>query len=647
MMPSISDAAETSAPVVTTAEQPEEHHRHPPLGIMTAVGALGVVFGDIGTSPLYALQAALSATGHEPPTALDVRGIVSLIFWALTIVVSLKYVAIVLRADNEGEGGILALVALVSGVKGAKRRLSWVVLLGIVGAAMLYGDGAITPAISVLSAIEGLKVQAPGLASYVIPITVVILIGLFSVQSRGTGALGVAFGPIMLAWFAVIGGLGVYGISQAPEILTALNPREAFVLMTSEPAIAFAIFGAVFLALTGAEALYADVGHFGAGPVRLAWFAVAYPALVLNYLGQGGLLLTHPDAYDNPFYKLTPSFLLLPMVLLAAVATVIASQALISGVFSLTRQAIALHLMPRMTIHSTSGSAYGQIYVPLFNWLLMAATVLIVIGFKSSDALASAYGIAVSATMLITTLLLYRVMLERWNWQPLVATLVTLLFAVVDFGFLSANAMKIVDGGWLPLAIALLVGYFVISWRLGITAIENRLEEGSISRDAFLAHLNEGLIGRIPGCGVFVTRLSKRASPMLQHQVRTNKVLHEHVVLLTIEPTRRPRVRAAERLTVTELGNGIHGVVVKIGFMQRAEIPVVMRGLAKLGLEFCRSEVSYYIAHETLVRRTTGQRLPGIVWFAFNLMHRLSLRAADYFHLPPKRVMEVGFRLDI
>jgi KUP system potassium uptake protein len=650
----------TDIPHTDLAEAHGAHsHRHP-LGVAAAVGALGIVFGDIGTSPLYALQAALQATGHALPQGFEVTGIVSLIFWALTFVVSIKYVAIVLRADNDGEGGILALASLVMGKCQGKKlvdaddstspqklRLTFVLVLGVLGAALLYGDGAITPAISVLSAMEGLKVQAPSLETWVIPGTLVILVALFAAQRRGTGHLGKLFGPIMTLWFAVIALMGIYGIAQAPQILAALNPLSAIRFLAAEPGVAFVVFGAVFLALTGAEALYADLGHFGAKPIRLAWFAVAYPALILNYMGQGALLLNHPDATDNPFFKLAPELAVLPLVVLATLATVIASQALISGVFSLTRQAITMRLLPRMTIISTSGEAYGQIYVGLVNWLLMLATLLIVLSFHSSANLASAYGIAVSGTMLVTTLLLYRVMAAFWNWPGWVALGLTVAFALIDFGFLSANAMKFFDGGWLPLAIGGFVAFLMIAFREGTLAVQQRLAENSIPFNKFLSSINDMTLLRLPGTGIFVTRLEKAVSPMLVHQIEHNRVLHEHVILLTLEPTKRPRVRASERLTIRDLGNGIWSVKVKLGFMQRPDIPTALRGCSKLGLKFLHDDLHYYIAHESLVRRSQGERLPGIFWFAFHFMHRMGLRAADYFNLPPRKVIEVGFRVEI
>jgi KUP system potassium uptake protein len=642
----------TAPTLADPAAIPLEDHKaqhHGPWWL-ASITALGIVFGDIGTSPLYALKIALNATEHPTPTPEDVLGVVSLVVWALAIIVALKYVVLVLRADNEGEGGILALLSLVMASRNPnrrRRRLPMLVLLGICGAGLLYGDGVITPAVSVLSAMEGLKVVAPHFEPWVLPTTLIILVGLFLIQRRGTAEIGRLFGPIMLLWFLVIGALGIYGILQGPAVLQALDPRRAVSFLIDDPGVAFAVFGAVFLALTGGEALYADMGHVGAPSIRRAWFGLVFPSLLLNYFGQGGLLLAHPDAIDNPFYKLAPDWLLVGMIALAAAATVIASQALISGVFSLTRQAIQMRLSPRMAVLPTSSHAYGQIYIALVNWGMMAGTLVVVVAFKTSDNLAAAYGIAVSGTMLITTILLYRVMRDEWHWPVVVAGPVIGVFTAIDATFFSSNCLKIVEGGWLPLAIGGFIGFTMISWRLGNVEVKNRLAESSMPFDQFIGQIDQMLIARLPGTGVFVTRLTETASLMILHHVETNRVLHEHVILLTVEPTRRPRVPAAERLEIREIGHGFHRVIVKIGFMQRPDIPTALRGCVRLGLDFCKDNLTYYIAHESLVRRPKGSALWGPVWLAFNIMHRMGLRASDYFHLPPKSVMEVGFRLEL
>jgi KUP system potassium uptake protein len=622
------------------------HSQHGPWWL-AALTALGIVFGDIGTSPLYALQVALKATGDAVPSPEDVLGIVSLIFWALTLIVAFKYVAIVLRADNEGEGGILALLSLVIAKGDVKRRLPILVLLGVAGAALLYGDGVITPAMSVLSALEGIKVLTPGLDHWVIPLTLVILIGLFLIQRRGTAEIGRLFGPIMCLWFAAIGVFGIISIVHNPEILRALDPRQAANFLMDDPAVSFAVFGAVFLALTGGEALYADMGHVGATAIRRAWYGLVMPALVLSYFGQGALMLRTPEAVDNPFYKMVPGWALAPMIVLAAMAAVIASQALISGVFSLTRQAIQMRLSPRMPVVPTSSHAYGQIYIALVNWLLMSATLVVVVLFKNSDALAAAYGIAVSGTMLITTILLYRVMRDKWHWPRFAAWPLTFVFAAIDATFFAANATKLTEGGWLPLAIGGLVCFVMLSWRLGNIEVQKRLSEDSMPFSDFMEQVDNMLVARLPGTGVFVTRMSERASPMILHHIEHNRVLHEHVILLTVLPTRRPRVPVSERLEIHELGHGFYRVSVRIGFMQRADIPAALRACHRLGLDFCRDTLHYYVGHESLVRRTKDSALSGPVWEAFNFMHRMSMRAADYFHLPQKQVIEVGFRLEI
>ncbi|MEC4590521.1 MULTISPECIES: potassium transporter Kup [Nitrospirillum] len=628
-------------------EQHGHGHVHGSRG-MLMLGALGVVFGDIGTSPLYAMQTALGAVTHHGrvPSEGDVLGVVSLIIWALILIVAVKYVALVLRADNDGEGGILSLLSLVH-PPSAKEMVPMVVFLGICGAALLFGDGAITPAISVLSAMEGLVVADSHLGAFVLPLTVAVLVALFAIQYRGTGVIGRLFGPIMALWFGVLALAGLSHVMQRPDILIAFNPLSAEHLLVHAPGVAFAVFGAVFLALTGAEALYADMGHFGAGAIRRAWFVVVFPALILNYLGQGALLLDKPEAVDNPFYRLAPDWALVPLVILATMATVIASQALISGVFSMTRQAITLRLLPRMSISPTSRKSYGQIYVGVVNWLLMIATLMIVLGFRHSEALAAAYGIAVSATMLITTILLRRVMRELWNWPAIPTNLMMGFFAAIDLAFLVANSTKLLEGGWLPLAIGGFIAFLMVAWRKGTAIVQIKLSEGGTTFADFMRQVEETVVHRLPGTAVFVTRTADRVSPMLVHHVTHNRVLHEHVILLTLVPTKRPRVPAGERLSVEQVGNGFWRVTVRIGFMQKPDVPTVMRGLARLGLAFCREEVTYYISHERLIRAERNPALSGPIWTAYHLMQRLGLRASDYFHLPPEQVMEVGFRLEV
>src|ERR1700733_3432551 len=613
-----------------------------------ALTALGVVYGDIGTSPLYAFQVALTGIGHPVPTAADVVGIVSLIFWALMLMVSLKYVVFVLRADNEGEGGILALLSLVGGKQIADgATLPLLVLLGIVGAALLYGDGVITPAISVLSAMEGLKLAAPSFGPIVVPATMLILFGLFVIPRRGPETTGRLFGPVMVLWFAVIGLLGAMSILTDPEIVGALNPAWAARFLTADPIISFAVIGAVFLALTGGEALYADMGHVGSAAIRRAWFGLVLPALLLNYFGQGARVLSDPSAIDNPFYKLAPGWALIPMVVLATAATIIASQALVSGVFSLTRQAMQMGLCPRARIVPTSVDEAGQIYVPAANWLLMTGTLLTVVLFRSSDSLAAAYGIAVSGTMLITTILLYRVAVARWRWPPAVAIPVIAIFGAIDATFLVSNSIKIVEGGWFPLIVGTLIATLMLSWRKGSSEVRNRLHDMSMPLKEFLPYADQTVIGRAAGMGVWLTKVDHGASPMLLRHIEHNRVLHETVVLLTFLPDRRPRVPFHERHSVHRLGHGFYRIQVRLGFMQTPDIPLSLINCNKLGFEADLDHKNYYLAHETIVRREQGSAMDPISFGVFSFLNRIASRAPDFFKIPHDAIIEVGFRVMI
>ncbi|MGD0430041.1 MAG: KUP/HAK/KT family potassium transporter [Acetobacteraceae bacterium] len=624
-------------------------HQHHAGGIgFLALTALGVVFGDIGTSPLYAFSIALSATGHTVPTPADVRGIVSLIFWALMIMVSLKYVQLVLRADNDGEGGILALLALVEGDRLAVGlRISLPMILGILGASLLYGDGVITPAISVLSAMEGLKLAAPGFASFVLPVTLGILVGLFTIQSQGTHRIGRLFGPVMVIWFLVIALLGAVNIAAAPGIVTALNPLAGVPVLTGSPAIAAGVFGAIFLALTGGEALYADMGHVGAPAIRLAWFGLVVPALVLNYLGQGALILADPGAADSPFYKLAPGWLLVPLIVLAAAATVIASQALISGVFSLTRQAMQMGFAPRVAIVPTSSDEAGQIYVPTANWLLMAGTLLIVVTFRTSDNLGSAYGVAVSGTMLATTVLLFYLVTRRWHWPLLAAVPVIAVFGAVDSAFLAANSLKIFEGGWFPLTIGGALAALMWCWRRGTVEVRRRLLEMSMPIADFMRHIDDLVVGRAAGTAVWLTKVEHGISPMLLHYVRHNAVLHRTVVLLTVVPDRRPRVPFHERHTVKRLGHGFHHITVRLGFMQRPDIPMTLRNCELLGFDADLDHVHYFIGLERVVRRPRSSKMGPVSFAIFTFLMRIASRAPDFFRIPRDGLTEIGFRLEI
>jgi KUP system potassium uptake protein len=637
-------ASDLSASVL---DQPNYlHHAGSPWFL--ALTALGVVFGDIGTSPLYAFQVALSGLGHPTPTAAEVLGIVSLILWALIVMVSLKYVTFILRADNEGEGGILALLSLVAAESVAKgARLPLLVLLGVVGASLLYGDGVITPAISVLSAMEGLKLVAPTFEHFIVPATLAILIALFVIQRHGTHSIGKLFGPVMVIWFVVIGALGAANIVSAPAILKAVNPVEAARFLVADPKISFVVIGAVFLALTGGEALYADMGHVGSNAIRRAWFGLVLPALLLNYFGQGALILADPSAADNPFYKLAPAWALIPMVVLAALATIIASQALVSGVFSLTRQAMQMGLSPRARITPTSADEAGQIYVPAANWLLMTGTLLTVVLFRSSENLAAAYGIAVSGTMLITTILLYRVAVTRWQWPRGLAIPVIALFGAIDATFLVSNSLKIVEGGWFPLIVGGLIAALMLSWRKGAFEVRRRLHDMSMPLKEFLEYADTAVIGRAPGMGVWLTKVEHGASPMLLRHIEHNRVLHQTVVLLTFVHDRRPRVPFGERHSVHRLGHGFYRIEVRLGFMQTPDIPLTLINCNKLGFDADLDHKNYYLAHETIVRRDSGSAMDPFSFAVFSFLNRIASRAPDFFKIPHDAVIEVGFRVEV
>jgi KUP system potassium uptake protein len=643
--------AATSAPP-TPGQAGSGEPQHKGNSWFLALTALGVVFGDIGTSPLYTFSVTLRATGHAVPTAADVLGIVSLILWALMAMVSLKYVVLVLRADNDGEGGILALLSLVASERltnGAGFPL--LVLLGIVGASLLYGDGVITPAISVLSAMEGLKLVTPAFEPFILPVTLAILVALFAIQRHGTATIGRLFGPIMVTWFAVIGLLGAINIWAAPGIVAALNPLEALRFVAADPVVAFAVMGGVFLALTGAEALYADMGHVGPSAIRRAWFGLVLPALLLNYFGQGALVLADPTAIDSPFYKLAPRWALIPLVGLAAMATIIASQALISGAFSLTRQAMQMGLCPRMRVVPTSSDEAGQIYVPTVNWLLMAGTLLVVVLFKTSDSLAGAYGIAVSGTMLVTTILLYRVAITRWKWSPVVAILIIAGFGAVDLTFLASNSLKIDNGGWFPLGVGGAMMGLMLCWHQGSSLVRRRLQEMSMPLQEFLDNIDKMVVARPPGMGVWLTKVAHGASPVLVHHIKHNSVLHKTMVLLTYVVDRRPRVPFAERHTIDSLGHGIYHINVRLGFMQIPDIPLTLKNCQMLGLfadmDADMDNVHYYIAHEIVVRRRRKSAMAAVPFAVFAFLTRIASRAPDFFRIPADGLSEVGFRIEI
>jgi len=624
------------------------HRRLLPLTLT----ALGVVYGDIGTSPLYAMRECFFGTHAVPPTHENVLGVLSLIIYALVLVISIKYVVLVMRADNQGEGGILALTALVPGLKGERgtyARLAVgrpvLIALGIFGTALLYGDGMITPAISVLSAVEGLEVATPLFTPYVVPLTVMILVGLFLIQKYGTHRVGGLFGPIVIVWFATIALLGVSWIVEEPRVLTAFDPRHALTFFRTNGFAGFAMLGSVFLVVTGGEALYADMGHFGKQPIRLAWFFLVLPALILNYLGQGALLLVHDNA-THPFFQLAPPWALLPLVAIATVATIIASQALISGAFSITRQAMQLGLAPRLDVEHTSEKAIGQIYVPQVNWALMFACVFIVIGFGSSSDLAAAYGIAVTLTMVITVLLLYVIMTERWMWSKAVALPLMALFLMIDLAFFGANALKVMQGGWVTLAVAALIFTMMTTWRTGRRLVAERLTARAIPLDEFMATVEAVHPVRVPGTAVFMTAQPTGTPPALAHNMRYNKVLHEHVVVLTVATAQVPHVANDERVAVQPLGREMFNVRVQYGFMEDPNVPDSLLEARAQGLRIDMDDLTYFLGRETII---VTRRRGMAIWREklFVLMARNAVRATAFFRLPPERVVELGVQVEM
>jgi KUP system potassium uptake protein len=612
-----------------------------------SVTALGVVYGDIGTSPLYALRECFFGPHGVAPTPPNVLGVLSLIVWSLVLVVSVKYLRFVLSADNRGEGGILALMALTHPGGGLGRKPRFVILLlGLFGAALLYGDGVITPAVSVLGAVEGLTVASPIFESWIVPLAVIILVGLFLLQHRGTGGVGAIFGPVMLLWFGSIAVLGVAGIVRRPEVIAAILPWHALDFILRNHLHGFLILGAVFLVVTGAEALYADMGHFGARPIRIVWFALVLPALVLNYFGQGALLLRDATAAVNPFFRLAPGWGLFPLVVLATAAAVIASQAVISGAYSLTRQAVQLGYSPRVSIEHTSSVEIGQIYIPSVNWWLMLVTIAVVLGFRSSSGLAGAYGVAVTSTMVITTLLLHVVSREVWGWSVLRATLMAAGFLVIDLAFFAANLVKIPQGGWLPLLIAAGIYTLMSTWKRGREILSKRLQEKSVPLNILMADLAADPPPRVPGTAVFMSGNPGGTPPALVHNLAHNKVLHEKVVFLTVVTEEVPHVSAAERVTVKHLGKGFHSVTARYGFMQDPSIYDIIDHCREKKLVIHLEGSTFFLGREELV--STDR--PGMArWrerlFAF--MSRNALRATAFFQIPSTQVFEVGAQVEL
>ena len=619
--------------------------RQPPQGRLALLGlsALGVVFGDIGTSPLYTFKTILGTTGSAPDKAV-VLGALSLVLWTLFIITTVKYVLFAMRVDNDGEGGILALMALL-GVK--KQHRPTIVAVGLFGAALIYGDGAITPAISVLSALEGLEMQTPALQAYVVPIAVMILLALFAIQSRGTAAIGHFFGPVMLLWFAIIGVLGLSGIVKHPGVFVALNPAYGLSYLFSSGATGFLVLGAVFLCVTGAEALYADMGHFGAGPIKLAWFAIVFPSLIANYAGQAALVLEGAPTDGNIFYRLCPDMLLLPLIVLATVATIIASQSIITGAFSMTRQAIQLGWLPRLRIKQTSSEGYGQIYVGVVNWLLMLVTLGLTIGFGKSDNLASAYGIAVSLTMLMTSALLFIAMREIWGWSLFAAGGVAACFLVVDSAFFLANLTKVAEGGYVPLILATTVYGIMWIWHRGAAAVYARLHETLIPVPDFLARIADKKIPRVPGTAVFLTRTERDTPPVMVWHVKHNRALHEHLFVLRVDILSVPYVAPGNRLSLEQVAPNFWRAEARFGFMERPNIPELLAASKSLGCTVDVNDVTYFVGHETVIHRDGGDSLPARQERIFAVMERNAVHVSDFFSLPIDQVVEIGRQVAI
>ena len=640
MPPSVRGSSHASVPVSARSQALE-----PPRGrylLSLCMGALGVVYGDIGTSPLYAIRECFHPTHGLSVTPPNVFGLLSLIFWSLTIVITAKYLLYVLRADNRGEGGVLALMALALGASKGKVPALGIIGLGLFGAALLYGDGMITPAISILGALEGLVIATSAFEDWVVPITIVVLVILFLPQRFGTAKVGAVFGPVMLVWFAAIALLGILHIARNPGVLIAVSPHFAVRFMIDHGAIAFIVLGSVFLVVTGGEALYADMGHFGAKPIRWTWLFVAGPALLLNYFGQGALLIADPKAVENPFFLSAPRWALYPLVGLSVLAAIIASQAVISGAFSLTRQATMLGFWPRVEVQHTSAREIGQIYVPTINWMLMIATIALVLGFRSSSNLAAAYGIAVTTTMVITTLLAYVVARHHWHWGVLPALSLTLVFVCIDLAFFGANAMKIAHGGWFPLLMGGAIFVLMTTWNRGRELLGQRIRAQIVPLEDFYELLRVERPARVPGTGVFMTSNAEGAPPALMQNFLLNRAVHQEVILLTIVTTEQPRVTPDERVRVEDLQEGFKRVVARYGFMEQPDIPKLLTDerIPTWPIEHC----TFFLGRETVLAAVGGGMAR---WrqHLFSFMTRNSQRAATFFNVPPDRVMEIGSQI--
>ncbi len=616
----------------------------PRASFATVLAALGIVYGDLGTSPLYTYQTIVGSVGGHP-TATEAVGLLSLVIWALLLTVSIKYCLLVMRADNSGEGGIMALMALVTTKIGpGTLRLT---LMGLFGAALLYGDGVITPAISVLSALEGLNVATPIFKPYVLPATLLVLVALFAAQSRGTASIGRVFGPVMLVWFLVIGALGLAAIAAHPSVLLALNPLAAASFLAAHGLHSFIVIGGVFLAVTGGEALYADMGGLGRAPIRAGWYVLVLPALLLCYAGQTALLVGNPNLAENPFFMLAPGWAVIPLVVLSTVATIIASQAIITGAFSLTRQAMQLGWFPGLDIRQTSDREYGQIYVPAVNWLMMICTIAIAYAFGSSDALSAAYGTAVALTMMLTTLLLFSAMRVIWGWSLAAALAIAIPLLAIDTTFAAANLLKIREGGWVPLALAAAVLTVMLTWHRGIGAIRNRLMDPEESPEAFLARLEQTGIPRVPGTAVFLSRTRRVVSPVLIRHVAKMKALQRTVISLAVHFEPVPRIPWAERVAIAHVGQGFWHITVFFGFIEIPNIPAALAQAGQLGCPLDQNDIVYFIAADEVVRAPSPPRLPAWQCLLFAFLFRNAVKAPDRFTLPPDNLLEVGRQIGL
>jgi KUP system potassium uptake protein len=633
--------------VTNNTNKETEEHSGSRLWIL-CLTALGIVYGDIGTSPLYALRECFHGPHAVPVTYENVLGVLSLVFWSLIIVVTLKYHVYVIKADNRGEGGILALMALVHRVlkKQSGKKYFLLTTLGLFGAALLYGDGMLTPAISVLSAVEGLEIATPFFSPYVVPITVIILVGLFLFQRKGTAGVGAIFGPIVIVWFLTLAVLGIVNVFHQPSVLRAINPLYAIHFFQQNGFHGYLVLGAVFLVATGGEALYADLGHFGEKPIQIDWFGIVGPALLLNYFGQGALLLSNPETAVNPFYHLAPSWALYPLVVLATLATIIASQAVISGVFSLTRQAAQLGYMPRVNIVHTSSKEIGQIYIPGANWGLMVATIALVLTFRSSSNLAAAYGVAITSTMIITTMLAYFVARHIWHWPLYRAVLVTVGFLVVDAAFFGANIIKVAQGGWVPLLIGLLVYTVFVTWKRGRDLLSEKLRQGMITLEDFVKDVANNGITRVPGAAIFLTGEPEGTPIAMLHNIKHNQVLHKQNIVVTVLTEEIPHVSEKDRMNVKNLEHGFYRVVIRYGFMEDPDVPAVLRQLKHNGLDINPAAATYIMSRNTLI----PSKMPGMaIWREklFVFLTRNASRANEFFRLPANRVVELGMQIEI